>query len=393
MNAEKGMTSPEWHGGLYVHVPFCERKCSYCDFYSVENRSLVEDFLSAIEEEIRTSAERGRGMHVDTVYIGGGTPSVLTLPQMRRIVDALRCWYTIDPHAEFTIEVNPGTVTRETLSGFRLLGCNRLSIGIQSFDDAELAFLERIHTADEARRCVADARAAGFENLSLDLITALPGQTVEGCVRSLEEAVALQPEHISAYTLIIEEHTPLFDRVKEGRVVPLDDARETQCYETTMAVLERAGFEHYEVSSFARPGRRSRHNSAYWNHTSYFGFGPSAHSFLWKGGDAQARRWANVRSIGAYCERLRVGQSPADQEETLTPDQLFDEAVFLGLRSDGLDMGVLEGLRAEGLTRRQRETLREICEAGLAFRDGERVRLTPKGYVLCDEICARLLVS
>jgi oxygen-independent coproporphyrinogen-3 oxidase len=393
MNADKGMTSPEWHGGLYVHVPFCERKCSYCDFYSVENRSDVEEFLSAIGEEIRTSTERGRGMHVDTVYVGGGTPSVLTFPQMQRIADALERWYTIDPHAEFTIEVNPGTVTREYLSGLRLLGCNRLSIGIQSFDDGELAFLGRIHTADEARRCVADARAAGFENLSLDLITALPGQTVESCVRSLEEAVALQPEHISAYTLIIEEHTPLFDRVKEGRVIPQDDARETEFYETTMTVLERAGFEHYEVSNFARPGRRSRHNSAYWNHTSYFGFGPSAHSFLWKGGNAEARRWGNVRSIGTYCERLHGGRSPADQEETLTPGQLFDEAVFLGLRSDGVDIGILEGLRVGGLTHGQHETLREVCEAGLAFRDGARVRLTPKGFVLCDEICARLLVS
>jgi len=392
MNGGDTARSHAWHGGLYLHVPFCERKCSYCDFYSVENSSLVEEYLSALEEEVRRSVEWGRGLHVDTVYLGGGTPSILTLPQMQRILDALHRWYGIDPDAECTIEVNPGTVTRETLAGFRSLGCNRLSIGVQSFDDAELAFLGRIHSADDARRCVADARTAGFDNISLDLITALPGQTVEQSVRSLKEAVQLQPEHLSAYTLIVEDHTPLFERVRRGEVIPQSDGDEARFYESTIKVLEGAGFEHYEVSNFARPGFRSRHNSAYWDHTSYLGFGPSAHSFVWKGREGEARRRANVRSVGAYCERLSRGESPADQEEVLSVAQLFDEALFLGLRSTGLETGVLEGLREGGLTQRQHQTLREICDAGLARRESGRVRLTAKGYVLCDEICARLLV-
>jgi oxygen-independent coproporphyrinogen-3 oxidase len=209
MTAPKGNDRALWRGGLYVHVPFCERKCVYCDFYSVEDHSHVEEVLAAMEEEILLAAETGRGMHVDTVYFGGGTPSVLTLPQMTRIVDALHRSFSIPPQAEFTIEVNPGTVTAQSLKAFRGLGCNRLSIGIQSFTDAELKFLGRIHTAEQGLRCFADARSAGFDNISIDLISSLPGQTVERCLWSLEEAVHLQPEHVSAYTLIIEEHTPL----------------------------------------------------------------------------------------------------------------------------------------------------------------------------------------
>ena len=375
-----------------MHVPFCERKCAYCDFYSVEDHSALEDVLSAMEVEIRLAGEEGRGMTAETLYLGGGTPSILTVKQLSRIMESLHRSFSIDPHAECTIEVNPGTVTLQSLSDFRALGCNRLSIGVQSFDDAELGWLGRIHTAEQARRCFADARAAGFDNISIDLISSLPGQTEEQCVRSLDEAVRMQPEHISAYTLIVEDHTPLSAWVEEGRVTPNAEAHESQLYEATMALLAKAGFEHYEVSNYARPGRRSRHNSAYWNHTSYFGFGPSAHSFLWKHPGSEARRWANVRSIGAYVDRLRAGTSPQDLTESLSDQQLLDEAIFLGLRSDGLDFAAIERMKGRGLTGRQRETLRDVCDAGLATSDGQHVRLTSQGYLLCDEICARVLI-
>jgi oxygen-independent coproporphyrinogen-3 oxidase len=381
-----------WCGGLYVHVPFCERKCAYCDFYSVEDHSGVEDVLSAMEVEIRLAAEEGRGMKAGTVYLGGGTPSILTVKQLSRIMESLHRSFSIDPHAEFTIEVNPGTVTPQSLADYRALGCNRLSIGVQSFDDAELGWLGRIHSAEQARRCFAEARAAGFDNISIDLISSLPGQTEEQCVRSLEEAVRMQPEHISAYTLIVEDNTPLSAWVKEGRVTPNAEVHESQLFVATMALLAKAGFEHYEVSNYAQPGRRSRHNSAYWNHTSYLGFGPSAHSFLWKRPGSEARRWANVRSIRAYVDRLRAGTSPLDHNESLNDQQLLDEAIFLGLRSDGLDFSRIERMKGSGLTDRQRDTLRNICDAGLATCDGQRVRLTPKGFLLCDEICARVLI-
>ncbi len=380
-----------WRGGVYVHIPFCERKCPYCDFFSVESRDRVGEYLAALEEEILLSADAARGMVADTVYLGGGTPSVLSLPELHRVFASLERCCSISPEAEITIEVNPGTVTRQSLEEIRTLGCNRLSIGVQSFDDAELTFLGRIHDAGQARRCIMDAREAGFDNISIDLIVSLPGQSDERCEASLQEAVRFEPEHLSVYTLIVEDQTPLAQWVTEGRVRPNDENREAMLYEKTMDILDRAGYEHYEVSNYARPGYRSRHNSSYWNHTSYFGFGPSAHSFLWKDHTAPARRWANVRSIGEYCDRLRSPNGPVDQEETLNARQLFDEAVFLGLRSDGLDLEMLTRSVGVALTERQDATIRSLCEEGLAIRQGDRVRLTARGFVLCDEICARVM--
>ena len=381
-----------WSGGLYVHVPFCERKCVYCDFFSVESLEPVEEYLSALEEEIRMSADAVRGMHAATVYLGGGTPSLLSPAQLDRVLSGLREQVPFEPGAEITLEVNPGTVTLQSLRDMRRLGFNRLSIGIQSFDDAELKFLGRIHTADDARRCISDARAAGFDNISIDLIVSLPGQDEERCEASLREAVSLEPQHISAYTLIVEDHTPLSQWVKTGQVKPNDEHREAALYEKTMAILNLAGYEHYEVSNYARPGFRSKHNSSYWTHTTYLGFGPSAHSFLWKEGETKARRWSNVRSIGRYCDQLRQREHPLEREETLDAGQLFDEAVFLGLRSDGLDPMLLARRWGKGLTERQHAVVRDICSEGWAVVEDGRIRLTARGFLLCDEICARLMV-
>jgi oxygen-independent coproporphyrinogen-3 oxidase len=378
--------------GLYVHVPFCERKCSYCDFYSLENHAGIDAFPDVVGREINLYADSGDPAHVRTLYYGGGTPSVLSNAQLRTIQNKFRDAFRLEPDAEMTIEVNPGTVDRATLAAYRALGFNRLSIGVQSFDPVALAFLGRIHSADDARRCLRDARDAGFGNISIDLIYSVPGQSDESWRATLDEAVALGPEHISAYSLIVEEQTPLFVHVQEGRVMPNADAQEAALYEVTMARLSDAGYDHYEVSNYARPGLHSRHNSAYWDHRTYLGFGPSAHSFLAPAPDGAAMRWSNVRSLGGWSGMVCKGERPLGHEEELSGQELFDEGTFLGLRGNGLDVARVEELSGVRFTLRQREMLRELVAGGLAEGAGDRVRLTQAGFLLCDEISARMLV-
>jgi len=378
--------------GLYVHVPFCERKCAYCDFYSLENHDGIAGYLAALEQEIAGAVESGPSVRARTIYLGGGTPSVLAIEQLQSILGWLRASFSIDHDAEVTIEVNPGTVDRQALTAYRSAGFNRLSIGVQSFDPAALTFLGRIHSAADARRCIADARAVGYTNISIDLIYAVPGQSDDAWYTTLDEAVSLHPEHISAYSLIVEEQTPLFTQVSEGKVVPHPDTREAALYEGTMKKLGEAGYDHYEVSNYALPGLHARHNSGYWDHTGYLGFGPSAHSFLAPTGGNPAMRWSNVRSLAGWSGAIRKGERPLSSREELTARELFEEGVFLGLRANGLDTARVETLSGVRFTGRQQETLKGLLDAGLAVVEGRRIRLTQAGYVLCDEICARVLV-
>ena len=378
--------------GLYVHVPFCERKCAYCDFYSLENHGGIDAFPDLIAREIALYANDRDPARVRTLYFGGGTPSVLAVDQLRVVQDAFRRTFRFEADAEITIEVNPGTVDRASLAAYRVVGFNRLSIGVQSFDPAALTFLGRIHSADDARRCIRDARDAGFTNISIDLIYAVPGQSDAHWYATLDEAIALGPEHISAYSLIVEEDTPLYVQVREGKVTPHADPREAALYEGTMARLSAAGYDHYEVSNYARPGCRSRHNSSYWDHATYLGFGPSAHSFLTSSPQGGARRWSNVRSLQGWTVMLEKGERPIAQEEVLTGQELFDEGIFLALRANGLDPGRVERLSGLRFSARQRQTVADLVAGGLAVEDGGRFRLTPAGFLLCDEICARMLV-
>ena len=378
--------------GLYVHVPFCERKCEYCDFYSIESRVLLDRFVESVRRELTEGAIRCAGCSVDTVYFGGGTPSLLSAGQVDSILDVIRAGYRFDDEAEVTLEVNPGTVDLPALEALRRVGINRLSIGVQSFDDGELRFLGRVHSAADARACIVAARNAGFDNLSLDCIYSLPGQTPEKWRRTLGETVGFAPEHLSAYSLIVEEDTPLFRSVQEGRVVPNSDGVEAQLYELTMEILEANGYEHYEVSNYAQPGFRSRHNSRYWHHENYLGFGPAAHSFWLNSRTIPAQRWSNGANVAAYCELLFRRESPISITETLSARDLINERIFLGLRSDGLDLDMLHEELGYSLSGQQEDTVRGLVQEGHAVLDGRRLRLTPRGYVLSDEICARLLL-
>ena len=376
---------------LYVHIPFCERKCLYCDFYSVEESELMEDFLGALTREITLRRTETGQVTFETLFFGGGTPSLLAPRQLEPILSRLHAAYRIAPTAEVTLETNPGTVTEEKLRAYRALGVNRLSVGIQSFHDAELRLLGRIHDRAEAFRCLDLAGRAGFDNLGLDLIYSVPGQTLALWEDNLATAARFAPQHVAAYSLIVEEHTPLAGRVQTGEVRANPTDLEARMYERTMEVLRGHGYDHYEVSNYALPGFRCRHNCAYWSHEDYLGFGPSAHSF-WKAGDGRSgRRWWNTSDLATYLERLGRGVLPVGGEEQVGPREMLAERILLGLRSGGLDVTGLGADFAFDPEARCGGLLDKMIEDGMAvFREG-RLRLTPKGFLVCDEICRRLL--
>jgi oxygen-independent coproporphyrinogen III oxidase len=385
---------------IYIHIPFCEHKCIYCDFYSIApneaasrselpTRRFVEMLLKEID--LRKGDERFQ-VPYETVFLGGGTPSLLSVDELKLILERVSASFRIESGAEITVETNPGTVNREKLEAFRGLGINRLSIGIQSFHEDDLKFLTRIHSAELAKTCVQDAHQAGFENVSVDLMFSLPSQTRERWLSNLDQAMALEPSHISCYSLIVEPNTPLAKMVESKQISLLSTEDDASLYETTIAFLAEHGFEQYEVSNFSKPGLKSRHNSNYWNHTNYLGFGPSAHSF-WTAGDNESPvRWWNVSSIVGYFEKLDQGILPVSGREHLTVDQLIDEEIFLGLRSEGIDIAGFRNRYGKDLLAKHQTRVTDLIENHMAVvRDG-KLRLTPKGYVVCDEICASLRV-
>jgi oxygen-independent coproporphyrinogen-3 oxidase len=384
---------------LYLHIPFCEHKCIYCDFHSIALQDasrpadeLIGRFLSSLKWEIALRAQEDRfQVSYETIFVGGGTPSLLSPSSIEEVLSLLAGSFTIEHVAEITLEINPGTVDLAKLRGFRSAGVNRLSVGVQSFHDDELRFLSRIHTSREATECLQDAFRAGFENVSVDLIFALPSQTKERWDSNLRQAVELDPKHLSCYSLIVEPNTPLSKMVESHQVSPLDVEEDAGLYEHTMEYLEARGFEQYEVSNFARPGYESRHNSNYWNHTNYLGFGPSAHSFWSAAGlVADARRWWNTANVSGYSERLERGLMPVAGEERLTIEQLIREEILLGLRSGGIDVaGFRRRYGCDLLSVRRSEIDSLITEDMATLNDGN-LRLTAKGYLVCDEICDAL---
>ncbi|MGA7161341.1 MAG: radical SAM family heme chaperone HemW [Bacteroidota bacterium] len=376
---------------LYLHIPYCEKKCVYCDFYSIENMNSMEQFLAALEGEIAMYSEQYSPREsFETIFFGGGTPSLLSPPTLERILNTLHSHYRIDSGAEITVETNPGTVDVEKLRGYRSIGVNRLSIGIQSFHEDELKFLSRIHTAGEANACVENAYRAGFENVSVDLIFSLPTQTLERWKENIRLAVALQPKHLSAYSLIVEEHTPLFTMVQNGTVKPIPEENDTRMYETTIAAMAEYGFTQYEVSNFAKPGYECRHNKNYWNHSNYLSFGPSAHSF-WKENLTGGRRWWNARSIAHYCEAIGKKSLPIAGSETVDKEKMFSEAVFLGLRSGELSVTTLQQLYGVDMLSSRGERLKMLSDEQLLHINDRHITLTRKGFMVCDAIAESLL--
>ena len=325
--------------GLYVHIPFCSSRCVYCGFYSTTGLALRERYVDALCQEIKmrslpTTPPQKEGS-LGTIYLGGGTPSQLTIPQLRRIFDAIYIYNKVENDAEVTIEVNPDDVTPELAAALQQLPINRVSMGAQTFNDERLHFLRRRHSSAQVHQAVATLRQAGFQNISIDLMYGFPNQTLEEWQADIDEALQLNVEHISTYCLMYEEGTPLYRLLEQGKVTEIDEELERKMYFTLINSLESAGYEHYEISNFARPGYRSRHNSSYWKGIPYIGIGAAAHSF-----DIQTRSW-NVADIQQYIAAIEQGER-SFEVETLDEDTRYNDAVTVALRTcEGLDLSTL----------------------------------------------------
>ena len=360
--------------GLYVHVPFCRTKCPYCDFYSSTAGAGIPRWLECLAREI----ERYRGFfnRFDTVYLGGGTPSLLDEREISRLMSGISVALEISDDPEITIELNPDDVTRSKLAAYSRLGINRLSLGVQSLDDAELRFLGRRHGARQALDAIRDIRDAGFDNIGVDLIYGFEGQSISAWRRTLQRVLDLSPEHISCYQMTIVHGTPFGAMREAGALRVPGEESQRRFFIETAELLGAGGYLHYEVSNFARGERHvSRHNSKYWRHAPYLGLGPAAHSFNGK------ERWWNVRSVTGYCRALESGTAPRASSERLTPDQLDLERMFLGLRTrDGID------LDPASIDHRAHRTLRALQEESLITIDGTRVTATLEGLLVADRI-------
>ena len=378
--------------GLYLHVPFCTQRCVYCDFYFVTTRSTHASFVEALAAELACHARARPGTSLETVYLGGGTPSLLDLEEVERLLKAIATHFDTSALREVTLELNPEDATPDYLKGLRRLGVDRLSIGIQSFFAEDLAFMNRSHTAEQAAAVIPMARQAGFDNFSVDLIFGLPDQSKQRWKDNLQRVAEQGVPHLSTYGLTVEARTPLWKQIERGLVTPTEDETMRERYQYTMDYLREHGYEHYEISSFARPNRRAQHNQLYWQHVNYLGLGPSAHSFWWSG-DEPARRWDNVRSLRRYEEELAQNGLPVHEEERLSRSELADEHVMLRLRTaDGLDLDRLKTRYGFDLAREKEVMLDQLQREELIVPlTNGRVRLTDAGKHVCDAVTTALL--
>jgi oxygen-independent coproporphyrinogen-3 oxidase len=374
--------------GLYLHVPFCESKCGYCSFYSVQPApGQIDFYLASIKAEMRLRSRDPilRGRSFASLYIGGGTPSLL----QPRVVEALSRTaidsFALDSGIEVTVEANPESVCAEFASAVATLPGSRVSLGAQSFCPDVLQFLGRIHSPGTTRGATVMLKDAGVRTISLDLIYGTPGETVECWTRSLDEALALDPDHISAYCLSIDEGTPLSQVVCGGRMRRPDEVLQREMYMSGREKLEAAGLEGYEISNFAKPGSRSRHNQIYWRRGEYIGLGPAAHSFF------DGERWCNHRDVKQYCKVLSDGDDPVAWREGITTEQALLETVMLALRtSDGIDLDVLEDKWGPRSRRDIVQRALPMEREGLVSIGEARLTIKPSGYFVSDGIIARL---
>lgn len=367
--------------GIYLHVPFCKSRCSYCDFATdvYRDSAAVERYVDALCSEIR-KARFDTPNFADTIYFGGGTPSLLKPEQVERILEAACTKFDVATDAEITMEMNPATVTAETLVEYKNLDVNRASFGVQTFDDRALRLLARGHDANDARKTFSMLREAGFDNISLDLIAGLPSQTLGQWEANLDEAIQMSPEHISLYLLEIHSGTPLAEQVSSGRQSQPDDDVTGEMYEVMLDRLAAAGYEQYEISNFRKSGFRSRHNTKYWRLDTVFGFGVSAHSF-----DGR-ERYANERDTARYIEMIDQNGSAEVMRESV---DLASEAAFLGLRmEDGIDLAEYQREFDIDLIAKHRDDIERLTHADLITVGDGRLRLTRRGKLLSNEVFA-----
>ncbi len=367
--------------GLYLHVPFCSSICNYCNFNrGLFDAPLKDRYVRALACEIRGA---GRGEPADTIYFGGGTPSLLEPSEIGELISACRDTFEVSADAEITLETNPETVMADRLERFRAAGVNRISLGVQSFRDEELVRLGRVHSAERARSALAAARGAGFDNVSLDLMMWLPQQSQAQWRESVEGLIEVAPEHASLYLLELYPNAPLKEDMARGgwSLAPEDDAADM--YLWSMDRLRQAGYGHYEISNVARPGRESRHNLKYWQDGAWLGFGCGAHS------TRDGVRWKNVASTTEYVDRVMAGQSAIAERRLLSDTERLEEALFTGLRLvEGVDVAAVGQRYGADVWHRFGERLQPFLEAGVLQRTGTRLRLTSEGMLVANEVMA-----
>ena len=366
--------------GLYIHIPFCKSRCIYCGFFSTTMLDLRQQYVDALCQEMKMRCQGAE--NISTIYLGGGTPSQLTTDQLRQILHRAFIYNKVEKDAEVTIEVNPDDVTERFANDLTQLPVNRISMGVQTFDDKRLRFLHRRHTAEQVTTAVDRLRAAGIKNISIDLMYGFPGETIADCEADIAKALSLQVEHISTYCLMIEEDTQLQKMLQQGNITETEEELERQMYETIINRLEDGGYEQYELSNFARPGFQSRHNSSYWDGTPYIGIGAAAHSY-----DIESRSW-NIADIKQYIQGMANSQR-IFEEERLDCDTRYNDAITVALRtSRGLD---LQALSPKHRTYCLENAQRYLDDGLLERTQDNRLRLTRRGLFVSDMIMSNLI--
>ncbi|HCY74317.1 MAG TPA: coproporphyrinogen III oxidase [Ignavibacteriales bacterium] len=371
---------------LYIHIPFCDHKCIYCDFYSIITSDNISSFLNALKKEIKYFSNLYSTDRIYTsVFFGGGTPSLMEPAYLQEILNYIKKYFNVDVNAEITMETNPGTVDKTKLKKFKDAGINRISIGIQSFDEEELKFLTRIHDKQTAIETVYNAAEVGFENISVDLIFNLPDQTRGKWINNLKTAIQLPINHLSAYSLILERGTILNKLVLDKKVTMQDDDYDADLYETTIDFLVSNGFYQYEVSNFTKPGFECIHNNAYWRYREYLSFGTSSHSFM------DGKRWWNFSSLKKYISEIELNNHAIMNSEIISKEQMHDEYVMLALRSSGLDLNDYKKRFSDDWIKKNYSYFELLKNQHHLSIENNWIKLTSKGYAVCDEILKNIL--
>jgi oxygen-independent coproporphyrinogen III oxidase len=373
--------------GLYLHIPFCKQACHYCDFHFSTNQSRKNDLCKSIAKEIELQKHYLTNSNLTSIYFGGGTPSLLSSEEIGLLMAAINRNFDVNASAEITLEGNPDDLTKKKLKVLCETGINRLSIGIQSFDDSVLKFLNRAHNAASAFSCLENARSAGFNNISLDLIYAIPGQDRNAWKKNIQTAIDLTPEHVSAYSLTIEEKTTFGNRLRKGKLIPVDEETAASDFELLISMLTKAGYEHYEVSNFCKPGYYSKHNSSYWKQENYLGVGPGAHSY---NGESRQHNIANNAGYQKSLAELKVPY----EIEVLTKENKVNEFIFTTLRTHwGCDLRKLKDKLDYDLFHANSDYIHNLVDRQLASLDRDILKLSSKGMLLADKIASDFFVE
>jgi len=372
--------------GIYLHIPFCRKRCHYCDFFKSTDLSQKARLLEGLRKELESRAAELASEEISTIYLGGGTPSVLLIDELKDILQTIRRNYNVAPDAEITMEANPDDLSQAILSALKEIGFNRLSMGVQSFSESDLKLMNRRHGVMQAVQSVKWAKTAGFKNISIDLIYGLPNQTLEEWERNVRIAVELDVQHISAYNLTYHEGTVFYDRLKKGILKELPDELSLQQFELLIGILKDAGFEHYEISNFCKPGLYSQHNSSYWKSKKYLGIGPSAHSF-----DLMTRRW-NVSSVSGYLDGVE-NNKPYSESEILTEQDRFNDYIITGLRTIwGISKELIQTEFSDRYLAHFQKIRDKYLSSGHVIDNSGIVGLSPVGLFISDQIMADFMI-